>query len=953
MAAEETVAHESASGRKLLLERERELARLDKTLGGALAGEGCVALIGGLPGMGKTRLLQALTERALLEGFRVLKARGSELDQEFPFGLVRQLFEPALATASSEQREKLLAGAAARSELVFAPPVDEAPAPDLGHSHLHALYWLTANLADQGPLLIAIDDFHWADPASLRFVSFLATRLEGVGAVLALALRPETTDPHFELPRDVAASPDAVRVSAGPLSKQAVEIAVRARLGAASSDDLCRSCETTSGGNPFYLEQLLQILEGRAGSSTGLLEAVEATSLEIEDISQIVLGRIAEQGVSAQRFAAALCIAGDAAPLEDVARLAGLDQAEARAAHDRLAEIEMIDVAPAVGFAHPLIRAAVKESIPRAERSAAHREAAVMAKERGSVDAAASHLLMTDAGGDTWVSRVMLDAGVLTAARGEPEIAREFFRRGLLEASAETDVEEALTFELGRLECSAHDDRGVERLAGLIARTGSVRTQGLAACELAGALAVRHRGPEMVEVTREALASLDGAEPEIAQKLQGFLLLAAAHSLATRKMTREAIAEACRIATPDGPQVLASHAGFERTFGEGKLDLGLALAEGAFTGGLLDILSSDVPSVYTAVIVLKAAGHLDDADRYLSLCLDDGRRRGSAFGTGSALAFQSWVRLDLGRLRDADAGGRASLELLPPAHQGRALAAAGLMLTAIEMGNLQDAGQFAAEFDPEQAEDGVVMNQPFIQATGELALASGDALGAISVARKLRAWEDEFGFGPETWVQPRRLEAAALLRAGDKAAAVEMAKQSVEACRAQGAPVPLGRALRLLAEAGEASDRSDLLNESVSILAAAGAELERAKSLALLGATTRIAGHDVEARKPLTDALGLAASAGAAPLVAFVSDELAATGAKPRRIDSSGSNGLTPAERRVAELAAQGASNPEIAQALFVTRKTVETHMGAIFRKLGISTRIALTPELLGEQKPG
>ena len=149
-----------------LIERERESEVLDRLLANARAGSGGALVIEGPPGIGKSRLLMEARESA--DDFRVLTARGSDLEQAFPFGIVRQLLEPLLATAGEEEREALLAGAGALAGPVLSQiQTNAAFEPPL--TALHGLYWFTANAAAQRPLLLLIDDAHWCDGPSLRW----------------------------------------------------------------------------------------------------------------------------------------------------------------------------------------------------------------------------------------------------------------------------------------------------------------------------------------------------------------------------------------------------------------------------------------------------------------------------------------------------------------------------------------------------------------------------------------------------------------------------------------------------------------------------------------------------------------------------------------------------------------------------------------------------------------
>jgi DNA-binding CsgD family transcriptional regulator len=178
--------------------------------------------------------------------------------------------------------------------------------------------------------------------------------------------------------------------------------------------------------------------------------------------------------------------------------------------------------------------------------------------------------------------------------------------------------------------------------------------------------------------------------------------------------------------------------------------------------------------------------------------------------------------------------------------------------------------------------------------------------------------------------------------------ALELAREEVELAREWGAPRPIGVALRVqgLAEGGETG--TTLLRESLEVLARSSAKLERARTMVDLGAALRRAGNDAEARELLKDGLDLAVRSGAQPLVEQAESELAATGERPKRLHLSGVEALTASERRVADFAAAGLSDKDIAQALFLTTKAVERHLSDVYSKLGIGSRTDLSQELSG-----
>src|SRR3954447_11888866 len=220
-----------------LLERDHEVQQLDALVEKAAGGHGRCVLVEGPPGIGKTRLLEAARSRARQAEMTVLSARPSELDREFPFGVVRQLFEPLLSA-------ELLEGAAAPAAALLGPGAPDAAAPgtDPSPAHFHALYWLTANLAERAPAALVIDDLHWADASSLRFLQFLPPRLDELPLLVPLAARPAEpgTDPK---PIDaLATDPATLMLRPAPLSEPAVATLVASALGAEPAGGFSQAC---------------------------------------------------------------------------------------------------------------------------------------------------------------------------------------------------------------------------------------------------------------------------------------------------------------------------------------------------------------------------------------------------------------------------------------------------------------------------------------------------------------------------------------------------------------------------------------------------------------------------------------------------------------------------------------------------------------------------------------
>src|SRR5919197_1356736 len=198
-----------AAATEPLLERNEELARIESALAEARTGHGRFLVIEGPAGIGKTALVGAARTAAAEGGMRVLRSRGTELERNFAFGVVRQLVEPPLVEASELERAELLQGAAGVAagllRLPGAAAVEGGPSSGVDPSFaiLHGLYWLCANLAAGRPLCLVVDDAHWADAASLRYVAFLLTRLEELEIALVVATRPPGAGKDAELLRAV------------------------------------------------------------------------------------------------------------------------------------------------------------------------------------------------------------------------------------------------------------------------------------------------------------------------------------------------------------------------------------------------------------------------------------------------------------------------------------------------------------------------------------------------------------------------------------------------------------------------------------------------------------------------------------------------------------------------------------------------------------------------------
>src|SRR5437762_8377859 len=266
-----------AAATGVLLERNDELARIESALADARTGRGRFVVVEGPAGIGKTALLAAARTAATEGGMHVLRARGTQLERNFAFGVVRQLFERPLVEASELERADLLQGAAGVAAgllgLPGAPAADRPPSSGVDPSFaiLHGLYWLCANLAAAGPLCLIVDDAHWADAPSLRYLAFLLTRLEELDAALVLATRPREAGTDAELLAAVTSDPSADVIRLAPLTRAAVAQLVESRLAELPDPVFVDACLRTTRGMPFLMRLLVEAL-----SEEGIAPTAEA-----------------------------------------------------------------------------------------------------------------------------------------------------------------------------------------------------------------------------------------------------------------------------------------------------------------------------------------------------------------------------------------------------------------------------------------------------------------------------------------------------------------------------------------------------------------------------------------------------------------------------------------------------------------------------------------------------
>jgi DNA-binding CsgD family transcriptional regulator len=933
-----------------LLEREAEVAAIHALF--AAPGRGArLLVVEGRAGIGKTRLLGEALAAAEQAGLDVLTARGGELEHGYAFGVVRQLFEPLLARASAAERAKLTAGAAALALPLFEESQldgDLGAAADPSFAILHGLYWLAANAALWRPAVIVVDDLHWADPPSLRWIAYLVRRLEGLPLSVVAAARPPEQSLDAEVLAEILGDPLAVVLSPSPLRAPSVAVLARDAFGTEPDAAFVAACERATGGNPLFLRALLAAL-AREGVEPTAEHASRALTAGPEPIGRAVSLRLARLPAEASALAGAAAVLGDGAELRHVTALAGLESEAAARAATSLVRADVLRGEDPLEFAHPVVRTAAYRAMPADERSRRHRRAGDLLLEAGApLEQAAAHLVQTLPDGDASVVATLRRAAEHALAQGAPQAARAYLRRALAEPPAEHERAELLRL-LGVAGLHVNAFEAAEHLAKAFELTADPIRRGETALLYFNALEYVDRFDLAADVLQKAIDDIDGHDRELRQLLEALLIECTFWEPALRELGLERIRSAGAGGLGGGLGAAALNgalAWHEMCVGTAR-ERAVMLADRAVESG--ELLRHGLTAGLTAAFALMAADNLERAKRIFDEALAAKRRRGDLVHLLPLLLLRSLVASWSGDLLSAEEDLRApEFDLAAGASTTPSYRAGLLADLLIERGELAQARQ-TLESVPSDEQVHAGYRPFFLHARARLLVAAGKGEEGLAAFRAVGTFMADAGIANPAYVPWRSQAALALRLLSRDSEAADLAEEELELARRWGAPRPIGIALRALGLVQGGGGRETLLREAVEVLAESPARLEHARALVDLGAAVRRANRRGEGRELLLRGLDLAHRAGAAPLAQQAQEELAAMGARPRKFVRTGVDALTASERRVARMAAEGMTNKEIAQALFVTVKAVEVHLSNTYRKLGIASRRHLH-KALGER---
>jgi DNA-binding CsgD family transcriptional regulator/tetratricopeptide (TPR) repeat protein len=938
------LGHSVADG--LLLEREPESEELEAALIEAAAGRGGLVLAEGPAGIGKTSLLALAGERGIASGMNVLWARGAELERDYGWGVVRQLFEQWVLGLDGTLRRRLLAGAAEPAGAALG--LSDAGEVRGSFAAVHGLYWLVVNAAEGRPLVLVIDDLHWADEASLVWVAYLAARVARLPVLFVMAVRRPDPAGDREILRRLEVEPPARVLRLAPLTLAGTRELVMARPELSDEAGLGSACHAASGGNPFLLGALLDELSELASERPP--DPAVVAGLRPEEISRSVLLRLGRLSGEARALARAVAVLGGSATTQRAGILAELSEAVAASA--ALAAVGILTDAAPPRFVHPVVHGVVLQDMLAPVRAQWHARAAVVLRQTGGeLQEIAGQLLHAEPVADAAVSETLCDAARLALGQGAPQEAVVLLERAVREPPPNSEC--SLVHRLlGRALLQTRGAAGLTSLRRAVEVSHEPHKRVEAALELARALEGLSRNIEATDVYEQALREFSLPDENLSGTLEAGLAAAAAQNLSTLPRALELLAAAFsgegaeRAGNPMMQAVMALAAT------AAGLPQGVPMAQATLEHS--ELFDADTSIVIgLAVAPLVWGDRLDAALSAWDEVIARARARGAPLRYAFGVTFRAQVHLRAGRLVEAEADARAALEV-PQEMWVKSVPVDTPSILAevlIERGALDEAQELLESAGPANELPEYQGSNLLLMARGRLRLAQGKTVRAAEDLLELGRRCEAFTLRNPAAV-PWRSLAALAIRQTDPERAVVLTDEEIEIARGFGAPRALGISLRAGGLVRQGAESTERLEEAVDVLSDSTAPLERARALVDLGAAQRRAGERGKARRNLADGLDAAAACGSVPLRDRARAELTAAGARPRRDRITTRDALTASELRTALMASEGKTNREIAEALWVTLSTVEAHLTRVYRKLDISQRSQLPQALQTAQIP-
>ncbi|MEU5088756.1 AAA family ATPase [Streptomyces sp. NPDC021356] len=949
------MAHEpwqSHTEHRPLLERQRELHALDTALADLAASadgaprHGRLLAFTGAAGLGKTTLMTQLRARSAAQGFTVLSGRGGETEQEMAFHVVRQLVQPPLAAMPEPARRAFLgswydtvATALGLEASGGVRVTDPAGVRD-------GLDWVMTRLAvEQAPVVLLLDDAHWADAESLGWLASFAPRIESLPLLIVVAYRPGDLPPDATAFRSLVDHHENRPHALEPLSAAGVAQIVREHVGDGAEEEFCAECWAVTEGRPFEAVELaIRLAERQVRGARDDLPVMRDLASAIKGPG--LLDRLRRLGTTTVRFASAAAVLGTSISPDLAATIAvvGVEQAAQETAKLRAAGI-LTDSRTAGGnveFAHPLIAAAIYQAIPPALRVGLHNSAAVAVRAAGlGPTAAARHLLEVPCEANIEAVECLREAGREYLRAGAPEAARRMLTRALQEPPLPED-RAALLHELACSTFLVEPAATVSHLREALAEPDV--DPGLRASivyRLTQALAHTDRMAEAASVAAEEAQQATDARTRLRMQADHFVWSAfRSDEPDSRGRSRKLARLAGRLSgrTLEERYILGLRAWDAMVRGEPRQTV-LEHAEKALRGGLSwtdEHRGFEVPaSVALLFMYCDQPRRAEELfGKGIAECTDKGWR-GSHLALGQTLL--GYIRYHRGCLAEAEdqvLEGLRVADRVEGAVPAQWFAVGVLIQTLLARGRVAKARRVADDHGfGERAPNAVIYPDPRT-VYAELLLAENRNADAVRLLSEVGERLDDRDWRNPAWC-PWQMDLASALAPAEPERAVSLASEALRRARAFGAASATGQALRTLAEVTGGPAALDLHAESVCLLEGSPAGYELARALVGHGAALARNGKLPEAADRLYRGLETAVHCGAEALAGRARAELSAAGLRPLPLRYAQTDTLTAQERRAAELAAQGHPVAVVAKELHLTEQGVRQLLSSVYRKVG------------------
>ena len=939
----------AASEPRGLVGRQRELSELNGVVAEMSEGRAAVALIEGEAGIGKSRLLAEVVRHTQGRGLAVLCGRAHELEWDRPFGTVADALGLRADATDPEQAEIARLLYADASEPAASPLL--AQAPQLRFRLVEAVVARIERLATARPLVLALEDLHWADPSTLLVIQHLSRRLRHLPIALLATLRLSPRSPELNQLIDELMRGQAISMALGQLDAPEVATLVEQTVGAPPGPRLCAQVERT-GGNPLFVTELVAALRQEAAIviTDGVAEVQPATlppSLRATILRR--LSSLPAESLEALRIASVL---GTSFSLDDLSVVLVTPSVELLSVLGEPLRAGLIgETGEHMAFRHALVRDAIYADLPRSACRALH---AQVARSLGAAERAPSevarHFLLGAHPGDADAVSWLLRAARETVSRA-PGTAVELYEAAVRLAGDASPERDTLHAELGvALMWSGQPDEGQARLSELLDRPHDRAIDASTRLALAQALLLQGRAQAAVKLLEEAAAHpASGAPPQLLAEVALARLARGEIDAAAVGAERAGMAGRERGDDPAICVSLCVQAAVVGLRGRASEALALALAEGALqvaTSSAIRETSRHPPQFFVGALLVDL-DRLEEAQRMLQTA----RRVGEDFGTAWHLPLFhllcGLVHFHRGDHDDAVAEVEAALVLTEEVGTRINVLWARALLAHVLLhrGDVQAAQQAVEAGEREMADLGPQVRGAdwLVWARALLEDASGRTEVALALLQAIWDAHGELGI-----VVERRLIGPDLVRLcmaqDDVDTAGAVADAVAEAAELNGSASARGAALRCQ---GLARGDAELLRASVEAYRCAPRRMEYGFACEDAGTALSRAGRRDEAHRLLQEALAVFESSGALRPLRRTEAALRDGGARrgkrgTRARPVTGWDALTTTELTVTRLAGAGLTNPEIGERLFISRRTVETHLSHVFAKLGVASRVTL-----------